>query len=93
MRVLNLTPNSWNKESTKSRYESYLKKYRDAKTAQTRAGFGLIDAEIPKGMTTTDKLNNLCRYFHDLDELFGIGKYVPVLNAPAANLQKNCVHL
>ena len=71
--VVNRNCNSeWDPQMAKSRYEAYVALFKKAKRASSQTGFGVSDIDKANGiLTIADKLEKMCPYFKDMDELFG----------------------
>lgn len=62
----------WTKAIAKSRYEAYYKLYKETKWKSTRTGFGVTEEDRQVGINTVeDKLNHECRFYDEMDALFG----------------------
>ena len=56
----------------RERFKNYQSKYKKAQFASKSTGFGVTDEDIEAGITSVkEKLNSMCPYFHEMDDLFG----------------------
>ncbi|KAI9488820.1 hypothetical protein BDB00DRAFT_932398 [Zychaea mexicana] len=64
----------WDWQKTKSRFESYKRRYISSKRKSEASGFGreISQKERKKGIKNiVDKLNHMCPYFYEMDSIFG----------------------
>jgi hypothetical protein len=62
----------WDHLNAKSRYDAYLKNYKEAARESHRTGFGISEEdEVLNIRTIEEKLEHMCPYFSKMDVLFG----------------------
>lgn len=63
---------NWSSKNAKSRYEAYLKTYKETAQDSNRTGFGVTEEDNTNDIfTIMDKLESLCPFFYKMDNLFG----------------------
>lgn len=64
--------NVWTQQMAKSRFQSYYDLYKKAKRESNGTGFGVTDDDRTRDITTVEqKLDSLCPFFADMDDIFG----------------------